>query len=239
MFELDSRESVVESRLKKVRRVIAVSGCKGGVGKSSVACALALMLSEKGYRAGLLDLDFCSPSQHLLLGVKKGFPKEENGIVPPKVNGISFMSIVYFTERKPVPLRGSDISNAIIELLAITQWPELDFLIIDMPPGLSDATLETIRLVKKAEFLVITTGSALSIESTEKLLKMLSKTDSKILGVIENMSNERKAKKIAENHAFLDCVPFDQEFEKAIGFPEKILKTVLAKNLGRISEKVL
>jgi len=150
---MDARVSVIEKRLKNIKRIISVASGKGGVGKSLVASSLALNLSKKGFKIGLLDLDLYGPSSHIILGVKDVFPKEEKGIIPPNVHGINFMSIVYFTEDKPSPFRGIDISNIIIELLAITQWGSLDFLIIDMPPGMGDETLDVIRLIKKSEFL--------------------------------------------------------------------------------------
>ena len=133
---MEVRTSVIEKRLKNIKRIISVASGKGGVGKSLVASSLALSLSKRGYKVGLLDLDLYGPSSHIILGVDDyGFPEEEKGIIPPKISGINFMSIVYFTEDKPSPFRGIDISNIIIELLAITQWGELDYLIIDMPPG--------------------------------------------------------------------------------------------------------
>ena len=133
---MEVRTSVIERRLKNINRIIAVASGKGGVGKSLVASTLALNLAKKGHKVGLLDLDLYGPSSHIILGVKDVFPKEEKGNIPPKIHGINFMSIIYFTEDKPSPFRGIDISNIIIELLAITQWGKLDYLIIDMPQEL-------------------------------------------------------------------------------------------------------
>ena len=130
---MDPRLSIIDKRLSKIKRIIAVASGKGGVGKSLVASTISLNLSKKGYKVGLLDLDLYGPSSHIILGVKDyGFPEEEKGIIPHKIDGINFMSIVYFTEDKPAPLRGMDITNVIIELLSITQWGDLDFLIIQI-----------------------------------------------------------------------------------------------------------
>jgi ATP-binding protein involved in chromosome partitioning len=97
-----------------------------------VSAALALSLA-KGLQVGLFDLDFTGPSTHIILGVSSNVqPKEDKGIVPPTVEGLAYMSLVYFVGNNPAPLRGADISNALIELLAITQWGEQDFLIIDI-----------------------------------------------------------------------------------------------------------
>ncbi|GAG44776.1 unnamed protein product, partial [marine sediment metagenome] len=117
-----------------------------------------------------LDLDLYGPSSHIILGMNDfNFPKEDKGIIPPKINGINFMSIVYFSEDKPSPFRGVDITNIIIELLAITQWGELDYLIIDMPPGIGNEVLDVIRYIKKSEFLVVSTPSKVAMGTVGKL----------------------------------------------------------------------
>ena len=142
----DPRLAVISKRLEDVENIIAVSSGKGGVGKSMIATSLALNLRDRNYKVGLLDLDFTSPSTHFILGIEGLYPEEEYGIIPPDAHGLSYMSITHYSLDKPAPLRGADVSNAIIELLAITRWGELDYLIIDMPPGIGDATLDVIRL---------------------------------------------------------------------------------------------
>ena len=134
---MEPRPSVIQTRLKDVKRVIAVASGKGGVGKSMVASTLALSLSNKGKTVGLLDLDLYGPSSHIILGFSPdGFPDEDQGIIPQKINDIKFMSLVYFSEDKPGAFRGDDVTNIILELLAITRWDDLDYLIIDLPPGI-------------------------------------------------------------------------------------------------------
>jgi ATP-binding protein involved in chromosome partitioning len=213
---MDARLSVIDKRLANIKRIISVASGKGGVGKSLVASSLALNLLKKGYKVGLLDLDMYGPSSHIILGVKNyGYPKEEKGIIPPIVSGIKFMSIVYFTENKPSPFRGVDISNIIIELLAITQWSELDYLIIDMPPGIGDETLDLIKLVKKAEFLVVSTPSKVALGSVDKLLKILKELNLKIIGIVENMkiNDTSLIKDYAKekNFKYLGSIIFDKE----------------------------
>ena len=96
---MEVRVNVIEKRLRNVKRIISVASGKGGVGKSLVASSLALNLSHKGFNIGLFDLDLYGPSLHIILGVKKqNFPEEEKGIIPPKIHGINFMSIIYFTK---------------------------------------------------------------------------------------------------------------------------------------------
>lgn len=239
---MDPRTSVIEKRLKQIKRIIAVASGKGGVGKSLIASNLALSLADKGFRVGLLDLDLYGPSSHIILGVKNQFPTEEKGIIPPKVQGISFMSIVYFTEEKPSPFRGVDISNIILELLAITQWGSLDFLIIDMPPGIGDETLDVIRYMKTSEFLVVTTPSKVALGAVGKLLKILIELQKPLLGVIENMTMtdsgfiEEEVKKL--HVRYLGKIPFDEHLEEAIGDPSLLKKTETMTSLRTIIKRI-
>lgn len=239
---MEPRTSVIEKRLKNIKRIIAVASGKGGVGKSLVASSLALHLANKGHRVGLLDLDLYGPSSHIILGIINEIPTEEKGIIPPTVHGISFMSIVYFTEEKPSPFRGVDISNIILELLAITQWGNLDFLVIDMPPGIGDETLDVIRYMKTSEFLVVTTSSKVSMGAVGKLLKILVEMKKPLLGVIENMTMkdslyiEEEAKKL--HVRYLGKIRFDDNLEDAIGKTNRLVKTQVMKNLTTILKKI-
>ena len=235
---MDTRISVIDKRLSNIKNVISVASGKGGVGKSLIASSLALILSKKGYKVGLLDLDLYGPSSHIILGVKNVLPEEEKGIIPPKVNNICFMSIVYFTEDKPSPFRGIDVSNIIIELLAITQWGRLDYLVIDMPPGIGDETLDVIRLIKKSRFLVVTTPSKVSMAAVGKLLTLLKELKLPIVGVVENMkmNNSGYVKNIVskERIRYLGSIPFDTKIEEAIGAPLRLYKTSFMKKLEDI-----
>lgn len=239
---MEPRTSVIEKRLKHIKRIIAVASGKGGVGKSLIASNLALSLADKGFRVGLLDLDLYGPSSHIILGVTNQFPTEEKGIIPPKIQGISFMSIVYFTEEKPSPFRGVDISNIILELLAITQWGSLDFLIIDMPPGIGDETLDVIRYMKTSEFLVVTTPSKVAMGAVGKLLKILIELQKPLLGVIENMTMtdsrfiEQDVKKLQVR--YLGKIPFDEHLEEAIGDPSRLRKTKTMEHLRAIIKRI-
>jgi ATP-binding protein involved in chromosome partitioning len=239
---MEARVSVIEKRLKKIKRIISVASGKGGVGKSLVASSLALNLSRKGYKVGLLDLDLYGPSSHIILGVKDVFPEEEKGIVPPNVQGINFMSIVYFTEDKPSPFRGIDISNIIIELLAITRWGELHYLIIDMPPGIGDETLDVIRLVKKSEFLVVTAPSKVSMGTVGKLLQLLKELKLPVIGVVENMkmtdSNYIENNVSKMGLTYLNSISFDQNLEGSIGNVDKLLETDFMKDFDKIVDKI-
>lgn len=235
---MDPRVEVIERRLAEIKRVIAISSGKGGVGKSCVASLMALLLAKSGRRVGLLDLDFYGPSTHVILGIRGAHPREERGIIPPEIDGIKFMSIIYYAGDRPVALRGREVSDAMVELLVITRWGPLDLLIIDMPPGLGDTTLDAIRLLKRAEFLVVTTPSRVALETVRKLLQLLSELKAPVLGVIENMKASSGSSVREELEAFsvphLGEIAFDTELEEALGDREQLLKTVFARDLEMI-----
>ncbi len=208
----DPRIHIIEKRIKNINHVIAVASCKGGVGKTLISTAIALILSEN-YKVGLLDLDFTSPSVHIILNAKTIMPKEDKGILPNKIHNIKFMSGYYYCKNKLVPLRKSEYSNAMIELFAIVRWKNLDYLIIDLPSGIEDVVLNTLCLVKNLKLLIITTPSKLAISSTKKLLTFLKSTNIQVIGVIENMAGEIKIR----DFKVIGKIYFDDNVEKTIG----------------------
>ena len=235
---VDPRLSIIDERMRSIRKVIAVSSGKGGVGKSLIASTLALTLAKKGYKAGLFDLDFTSPSTHIILGIEGVQPKEDKGIVPPKVHGLEYMSIVYYSRDQATPLRGADVSNALIELLSITRWGKLDFLVLDMPPGIGDATLDLIRLIKKIEFLIVTTPSQLAFETVKKLESMLEELKIPILGIVENMKMNQSETIRAQTRklglTYLIGIPYDPQIEETIGKTNKLLDTRMGKEIEQL-----
>lgn len=239
---VDPRTSIINERMKNIRNIIAVSGGKGGVGKSLVASTLALILAEKGCKVGLFDLDFTSPSTHIILGIENIKPKEEKGIIPPKTLGLQYMSIIYYSGDNATPLRGADVSNALIELLSITIWEQLDYLILDMPPGISDATLDMIRLIKNIKFLIITTPSQLAFETVKKLASLLTSLKIPVIGIIENMKTnqpqtiQNQTQKLGLT--YLGNIPYDTKIEQTLGNTNQLLKTTFAKKLEQITTKI-
>lgn len=240
---VDPRTSVIMDRLSGIGRIIAVSSGKGGVGKSFVATTLALTLARKGYKTGLFDLDFTSPSTHIILGAEDVEPKEDKGLLPPVVNGLEYMSLIYYSGDQAAPLRGEDTSNALIELLAVTLWGKLDYLIMDMPPGIGDAVLDLIRFVKNLEFMVVTTPSKLAFETVRKFITLLKEMKVPILGVVENMKmNEDSSIRTKTEEMgikFLEVIPFDPKIEEAIGKEAKLLETAIAQKVKEMVEKYL
>ena len=240
---IDPRVKAIEERTKDIERIIPVVSGKGGVGKSMVSTILALVLAKKGYKVGLLDLDFHGTSDHIILGFEpKEFPEEDRGVVPPEVHGIKFMSIVYYSEDKPTPLRGMEISDALIELLAITRWEELDFLIIDMPPGMGDQFLDVLRFLKEGEFVVVATPSKLAINVIKKLLELLKEQKFKIVGLVENLKldEEKDIEEIANefNVPYLVGIPLYKDLDEKVGNVKELLKSEFSKKIERVADSL-
>jgi ATP-binding protein involved in chromosome partitioning len=240
---MEPRPSVIQTRLKDVNQVIAVASGKGGVGKSMVASTLALTLAKQGKKVGLLDLDLYGPSSHLILGFSPdGFPDEEHGIIPQEIKGIKFMSLVYFSEDKPGAFRGDDVTNIILELLAITRWDDLDYLILDLPPGIGDETLDVISYIPQTKFLVVTTPSKVAFGAVEKLLKILIEGKLPLLGVVGNMvrdSSEYISQEVSNLRVdYLGSLSYDASVEEVIGRPMKLLVTTFAKDVQKVSKKL-
>jgi ATP-binding protein involved in chromosome partitioning len=222
---VDSRLDVISTRLKDVRNIIAVSSGKGGVGKSIITSTLALSLSERGYSVGLLDLDFTSPSS------------------PPLAHGIRYMSFTYFSLDKPTPLRGMDVSNSIIELLAITRWGELDYLIIDMPPGIGDAILDLVRLVEGLNFLLVTTPSKVSYETVKKQITLLKGLNIHVIGLVENMVMNDKQYILErvkdEEISYLGNIDFDHSLEDNLGDVESLKTTNVYSEISKLTDNIV
>jgi len=234
---IDPRLSVIKKRFKDINKIIAVSGGKGGIGKSLTAAALAINLSKAGFRVGLLDLDFCGPCGHIILGMNRAYPQEDKGLIPPEIDGVKFMSLVYFSESNPAPLRGSEVSNAIIEMLAITLWSQLDYLILDMPPGIGDSTLDIIRLIPEVRFLLVTIPSKVALEVLKKELAVLNELGIPVVGILLNMktAGSPAAGELEKLPApLIGVLDYDKKLESAVGKPTAIYKTRFAGQLREI-----
>ena len=212
---IDPRVKIIRRRLSNINRIYAIASSKGGVGKTLISVLLAYKFRSYGFKVGLLDLDFTNPGCHILLDIDiyNTYPTEEKGVIPPDLNGLRFMSIVYYTEDKPIALRGYDIDNAIKEIFTITRWIDTDILIIDMPPGLSDEFLHIANLIDKAEIVIVTTPSILSIKSIEKMIKLLLNQKLRVSGLIENMALDKPSNillKLSSNYniRYLGFIPY-------------------------------
>jgi len=240
---MDPRISIIPERIKNIKRKIAVVSGKGGVGKTVIASLLALRLSNMGRAVGLLDLDFNGPSCHVVLGIPENMSiKEEKGIIPPLFNRIRFMSLELFVKERALPLRGDDISNAIIELLAITRWESLDYLIIDTPPGTSDELLDILRLIDGLETLIVTIPSKLALKTVTRLLDLLKMVNTNIIGIIENMSKGTDMVREFARRAgirYLGSIPYDEKLEEALGDVDALKRTSISESITTILHKII
>ncbi len=182
--------------LSGVKNIIAVVSGKGGVGKSTVAANLALALAADGAKVGLMDADIYGPSQHIMFGIRGERPmmKDNDGkglIVPIEKFGIKIMSIgLLIDEKQAVVWRGPMVSSAIKQFVSEVDWGELDYLIIDMPPGTGDIHLTIVQTVPVTGVIVVTTPQTIALADAKKGIAMFSQTQLKvpIIGLVENMS---------------------------------------------------
>lgn len=179
--------------LDRVQNLIAVASGKGGVGKSTVAVNLALALRARGARVGLCDLDIYGPSVPIQLGVAKAKPgvsTDQKRFVPVEAYGLKVMSIGFLVDDDtPVIWRGPIVASVVKQFLSDVEWGELDYLIIDMPPGTGDAQLTLSQSAPLTGAIIVTTPSELSLVDAVKGLQMFRKVDTPVLGLVENMSH--------------------------------------------------
>ena len=175
-----------------VKHVIAVASGKGGVGKSTTAVNLALALDAEGAKVGLLDADIYGPSQGLMLGVdpnKRPTVKDGKFFEPIRAHGIKAMSMAFMvTDKTPMVWRGPMASGALQQILTQTLWEDLDYLIVDMPPGTGDIQLTLSQKVPVSGAAIVTTPQDIALLDARKGIEMFNKVDIQVLGIIENMS---------------------------------------------------
>jgi ATP-binding protein involved in chromosome partitioning len=179
-----------EASLPGVKNIIAVASGKGGVGKSTAAINIAVTLRDQGAEVGILDADVYGPSLSLLTGVH-GRPDTtpDRKIMPLFGQGMKLMSMAFFmTDDTPVIWRGPMVHGLIQQFLTDVKWGELDYLIIDMPPGTGDAALTLTQMAPLSGAVIVTTANNLSLIDARKGLQMFEKVDVPILGILENMS---------------------------------------------------
>lgn len=182
--------------LSGVKNIIAVVSGKGGVGKSTVSANLALALAADGAKVGLMDADIYGPSQHIMFGIRGERPMmKDNGgkglIVPIEKFGIKVMSIgLLIDEKQAVVWRGPMVSSAIKQFVSEVDWGELDYLIIDMPPGTGDIHLTIVQTVPVTGVIVVTTPQLVALADAKKGIAMFSQAQLKVpvIGLVENMS---------------------------------------------------
>ena len=228
--EVDARVSIkivahaVQRNLKPlpgVKNIIAVASGKGGVGKSTTAVNLALALAQEGARVGILDADIYGPSQPQMLGLAGQQPESKDGesMEPLEAYGLQAMSIGFMVDvETPMVWRGPMVAQALDQMLSQTNWKDIDYLIVDMPPGTGDIQLSLSQKVPVTGALIVTTPQDIALIDARKGLKMFEKVNIPILGIIENMSIHICSKCGHEEHIFGTgggeqmCKDYDVEF---------------------------
>jgi ATP-binding protein involved in chromosome partitioning len=177
--------------LSNVKNIVAVASGKGGVGKSTTAANLALAWAAQGAKVGLLDADIYGPSQPLMMGLSGAKPVSADGkhLTPLRAHGVEVMSIGFMIDQEqPMAWRGPMVTQALTQLLGDTNWGELDYLVVDMPPGTGDIQLTLAQRVPVSGAVIVTTPQDIALLDARKGLKMFEKVEVRVLGVVENMS---------------------------------------------------
>lgn len=173
-----------------MKQIIPIISGKGGVGKSTVAVNLAIALANIGAKVALIDCDFYGPSIPTLMGGGSVQPDHEGKLIPPAKYGIKYISLGFFLKNPddPVIWRGPMFNKALVQLFEDVNWGEVDYCIVDMPPGTGDAQLSLSQAVKAAGAVIVTTPQEVALADVRKAMHMLGKVNIDILGVVENMS---------------------------------------------------
>ena len=263
---MEGRSLDADEFMKGVKNIVAVASGKGGVGKSTVALNLALALSKTGAKVGLLDADIYGPSIPLMLGMKGtemdvAMDQEKRKLVPPEYEGIKVVSFGFFAEQEhqAAIYRGPIISGIVKQFLVDTLWTDLDYLIVDLPPGTGDIPLTLAQTIPITGILVVTTPQEVASSVASKAIGMFDKLNVPMLGVVENMSyfecskcNEKHyvfgnggAEKLSEKHnmPLLGAIPLNSGIMEGseLGKPVMITQpdspsaeafTVAAKNIA-------
>jgi ATP-binding protein involved in chromosome partitioning len=241
--------------LPGIKNVLAVASGKGGVGKSTTAANLAFALSLQGAAVGVLDADIYGPSQPLMMGLPGAKPVTRDGkqLEPPRAHGVPVMSIGFLIDpEQPMVWRGPMVTQALVQLLTDTLWGELDYLIVDLPPGTGDIQLTLAQRVPVSGAIIVTTPQDIALLDARKGLMMFRKVSVPVLGLVENMSTHVCTQCGHEEHIFgagggermardygvplLGSLPLDLRIrEQADGG----LPTVLAERDGPLAKRYL
>ncbi len=179
--------------LPGVAHVVAVGSGKGGVGKTTVAVNLAVALAKMGHKVGLIDADIYGPNVPMMLGVtRQPNVVGENRIEPILAHGVKFISVGLISPGdKPMVMRGPMLHQIIRQFLMQVEWGELDYLVVDLPPGTGDVVISLVQTVPLTGAIVVSTGSSVALQDARKALEMFHQVKVEVLGLVENMSQMR------------------------------------------------
>jgi ATP-binding protein involved in chromosome partitioning len=260
MDQISPKNQFKKNKINGVKKIIAISSGKGGVGKSTIAVNLAITLKNLKYNVGILDADIYGPSIPKMMGILEK-PKSEDGVnlIPIKKFNIQCMSIGFMvSEETPMIWRGPMVASTIKTFTGKVLWENIDFLIIDMPPGTGDALLTFSQEIDIDGAVIITTPQDIAIIDVKRGIEMFKKTNVKILGIVENMTSftsddgiehfifgENGGKKIANkfNINLIGQIPLKKELRKScdIGLPymQDIKKDKISETFTNIANKII
>ncbi len=172
-----------------IRNAVAIASGKGGVGKSTVAVNIAILLAQSGARVGLLDADIYGPNLPIMMGVDRLPPMQDGKLMPAEIYGVKLMSIGFLVKPdQPLIWRGPMLHSALRQFLSDVTWGELDYLVIDLPPGTGDAALSLAQSLPLSGGLIVTLPQQVSLDDARRSIEMFKQLDVEVLGVVENMS---------------------------------------------------
>lgn len=255
---VEERKQKIAKKMSKIKHKIVVMSGKGGVGKSTISVNLAYGLSMRGYKVGILDADLHGPNVPLMLG-REGLKLPSIATPLPITDRLSISSLSFFVpDNDPIIWRGPQKMGAIMEMLEGIEWGEIDFLVVDLPPGTGDETLTIAQNVgPDAKSVIVTTPQEVSILDSRRSVKFSKLVNLKLLGVIENMSGficpdcgkevnifkKGGAEKMAKetNSTFLGSIPMDTSVVEAgdTGLPYVSTDSKAARNMNDIITKLL
>ncbi|MSQ22410.1 MAG: ATP-binding protein [Dehalococcoidia bacterium] len=229
-------------RLSHIKTKIGVYSGKGGVGKTTVAVNLAVTLAQKGYRVGLMDADIDCPNVVKVIAATQPSTHEDGKFIPAEAFGVKVMSMAFFqqNEEEAIIWRGPMVHNAINQFLQTTDWGDLDFLVVDLPPGTSDAPLTVMQTMSLDGFIVVTTPQVLAKLDAKRSLNMIRKLNVNILGIVENMSGDMFGSGAGEELAKETDTPFLGRLELRREYRDGSRPTVLlSKKVGQEYDHII
>lgn len=259
--EIQEQEKNLFGSLNNIKNVIVVMSGKGGVGKSSVTALIASNLAKQGKKVGILDADITGPSQPRAFGIKsdQGLKATEYGIIPPTTStGIKVMSINFFlpNEDDPVVWRGPLLAGAVNQFWGEVDWRDLDYMIVDLPPGTGDVPLTVMQSLPVNGIVIVSSPQDLAFMVVKKTIKMAQKMKTPIVGLVENMSyaicthcNEKleifgksQGEKVAKETGieFLGGLPWDAKLNELIDsgrteeYKSEVMEQIVAKIIAKL-----
>jgi ATP-binding protein involved in chromosome partitioning len=237
----EQKRRIAES-LSRIKKKIACYSGKGGVGKTTVAVNLAVLLAQRGHNVGLLDADIDCPNVLKFMKSNDKPSTADGKLIPAVMHGVKVLSMGSFQEKEEEAIiwRGPMIHNAITQFVELADWGDLDYLVVDLPPGTSDAPLTIMQTLKMDGFIVVTTPQEVAVLDAKRSINMIKKMNIAVLGIVENMAGEFFGYGGGEELAKQVGVPFLGRIELSVAFRQPIGPVALVdKRACREFEQIL